>query len=344
VATLGCGEYEAFVTTRGGLRIIGGALPWTALSWGRALDDTSEATLDGVSGADCCDVLAVARPWRHELAVYRDGVRVWSGPLIRVNAPVEAAKLTARDLTAWWDRRFVHDDHSFAATDLATVFRQISEDAMEPDNTPGLYVETTPSGVLADLDVLGAQHKRAGPLLRDLANIGIDWTVVDRRILAGGLVVPTTSIGPFLIEHFVQTPTVTIDGAAQANVWHVVSGGGSQGDSVHGHAQDQNAINADGYLEDVATVSTIQEAALAEEAAASRLALTTEPLLVERVVLSPDAPFAIDDLVPGTVCQLCLETCIPVDDYFRLKSVAVTAGGKEEAVALTFEPLGGPSV
>jgi hypothetical protein len=343
---LGCGAYEAFVVERGGGATVC-SVPWTTLTWGRVLDDTSTATVNAAGfSSDCCAELSQIRPWRHELALFRDGSLVWVGPITVPKAPPpDTFEITARDLTAWWDHRLIHKDHLYdTPTDLATIFQDISDDAMAPDPSPGLDVEPTPCGITGMMDLLAVQHLMAGPKIRDIANIGIDWTTVGREVLAGGLVVPTVSIGTFLDDHFIVPPTPRLDGTAQTNAWGVRgSGGGAAGDTIFGYSIAAPSVVAlDGLLEDVATVSTIQDNDSALAAAQTRTALTSAVLAVENCVLSPNAPFTIDDLVPGALCDLNLEqTCIPVVGQFRLQSVTGQGQSPDgEQITVVFQPAG----
>lgn len=339
--TLGCGSYEVNVRTRGGGHLVG-PLPWSSLSWGRKLDDTSDASVTAVIGLECCELLQAVRPWRNEIQILRDGDEVWVGPLVVLRSDPEAPKLSARDLTAWWDHRLIHQDHAYTQTDLATVFQAFAVDAMAPDNSPKLNVIAHPCGVLGDYNVLASQHKKAGQLLRDLAGIAIDFTAVARDVLVGGSAITTPPIGVLVPEFFTVPPTVTLDGTNQANDWIVSGqGGGSLGDVVFGEASDLDEIGDDGLLEDVASITTIQDNAAATSAALSRVALQKEATLIERAQLVPKAPFTIAQLVPGATCRVWLEGCVPVDDYYRLQEVAVTAdasGG--EAVQIVLQPLG----
>lgn len=343
--TLGCGVYEALILTRGGGTIVCD-YPWTSLSWSRVLDDTSDGAggIDGVP-ENCCDDLAGISPWRHELAMYRDGDLVWVGPVKVPRAQPDQFDVSAAGITAWWDHRLIHENHDYSTeTDLATIFQQISDDAMAPDPSPGLEVSTTPSGVLGTMEILATQHLLAGTKLRELSKIGVDWTEVGRTVVAGGAVVPSAGVlGPFLDEHFISPPNPRLDGSSQANAWLVKgSGGGAAGDEVYAYDADPGAALIDGLLESVASVSTIENFDSALAAARSRLALTSNVIAVENCVLSPDAPFTIDQLVPGVACRLALEeTCIPVFGLYRLQKVAGNVSAPDgERITLTFQPLG----
>lgn len=342
IGTLGCGEYEVHVRTRGGAELVA-VMPWTSLTWERVLDDTSAASV--VADTDCCDLLSEIRSWQHEIGIYRDGVLVWAGPVFDPTAPAQAFQVEARDLSAWWDHRLIHSDYNFASpTDLATIFEVFSDDAMAPDNSPGLYVTTTPCGVDGVRQVLALQHQMAGQQLRDLARIGVDWTVVGRDVLAGGLVIPTEPIGTLTDEHFVSRPTVNRDGSEKANLWVVRGSGGTDlGDAIYGTAEDTTAATLDGLLESVATDSTILDSDSATAGAQSRVEITADILLVENAILAPSAPVTVSELVPGSLCDLRLgDPCYPASGRFRLQKVEGTAQASDgsEAITIVFQPPG----
>lgn len=346
---LGCGDYEIYIQSRGGgdVRAI---FPWTSIQWTRTLDDTSQATVaaDGTCGNPNGDIL----PWRDEISIIRDGQQVWVGPVYQPasnpnNLPSQM-QIVARDITAWWDHRLIHNDLDYSTnpTDLAFILQAISEDAMNPDNSPGLYVTATPCGILGTPTMLATQHQIAGSQIRTLTNSGVDWTCLNRDVLMGGAVVPVDPIRPtFTDEHFVNVPTVTPDGSVQANGWIVRgSGSGVAGDTIYGAAQDNDAAMVYGLLESVETDSSIQDNTTAQSAAQSRLNLTAAPVTITNGVLDPTAPFPVNTLIPGALCYVSLSnTVIPVEGQFRLGDVSgsLTAGDNQiEQVVVNFQPVG----
>jgi hypothetical protein len=278
---LGCGSYDAYILPRGGGSIVA-PVPWSQLSWSRVLDDTSAASLDATGGveATCAPALRGVLPWRHELAIYRDGVLVWVGPLTapasQPGQDAQALHLDARDLSAWLDHRRIHNDHDYSTVpaDIATIFQAVVADAMAPDNSPGLNVVTTPTGILGSVILLAEQQLIAGPSLRDLANAGIDWTIVKRAVLAGGTSVTAGDLGNLTDDNFATPPKVTFDGTTQANLWAVVGAGtGTDGNAIFATAGDADAAALDGLLESVQSVSTLQDYDSVLAAAESNLAL-----------------------------------------------------------------------
>lgn len=342
--TIGCGSYEVFALDRGGRNLLT-PLPWTSLTWSRVLDDTSEAQISlDLLDPICCGLLAELRPWRHEISVYRDGAEVWVGPVYIVDVPAEQYQVQARDVTAWWDRRLIHDDHTYLGIDLATIFEELSADAMAPDTSPGLTVATSPTGIPATQTYLGSQHQVAGLILRDLSNIGVDWTAVRRTVLAGGTTVPADPIGLLEDEHFRDPPEPRRDGSMQRNRSIVRgNGGGAAGDSIFGDADNPVAIAADGLLEETTTVSTVTDNTTAKAAAQTRVQLRKEIVLIGDCVLAPSAPLTVEALIPGAVVSMRLaESCVPVADVYRLQKIeaAVDAATAVERITLSVQPLG----
>lgn len=346
---LGCGTYRVLVHTRATLASAVLELPWTALEYGRALDETSTAkvTVSGPTG-DCCDTFAGIGTWSHQLAIYRATgggahARVWSGPVVSREADADGLTLEARDLSAWLDRRFIHDDHLHDGVDLTAIFADYFADAMAPDPVPAFTLEVTPSGAFPDgeREVLGSQHRIAGEELRELARTGVDWTVIDRVMIAGGEEVPTPPIATLLDSHFADVPKVADDGLERANRWVVAgAGGGAEGDEIVG--EFATAYGATGLLEGLASEPAILDAATALEAARSRAERTAgEQAFIEGGRLTADAPVTFATLVPGARLRVALgATCIPVRRVLRLAGVKVSASVEGETVDVSLQPLG----
>lgn len=358
---LGCGVYEAAIYERGGQRIVG-YVPWSSLDWERLLDDTSSASLSltGVSGygPECCDVFGVAMPWEHELHVFRDTRRCWSGPIVRMEVDSDTVELEARDLSAWWDKRRIHRNHNFSGhpysdpvggefVDLSTMFEIYALDAMAPDNSPGLCVDVTPTGTLAERNVLASQHVRAGQILRELARAGIDWTLVDRLVVAGGLVLSVDPLPTLTDDHFREPPRIIIDGLKQENDAGVRGAGvGKRGDTLWASSRDGDSIGRCGLLEGDTTESGLEDIQLVRLAAQSRRdALKDAVATIEQGVLDDGIGVRIEDLIPGALAPVRLNrTCKLVSGTYRLARVSVSAvassEGGSESVTIVLQPEG----
>lgn len=358
---LGCGEYTVWLQSRGGgpTRIM--EVPWKTITWSRVLDDTSQATIINPI-ADCCGLLTVMNPWQHEISINRtpaptSNVEVWVGPVYSPQPqPPDASshesdiQIACRDLSVWFDKRKIHDDliYDTGTADLATMFEDIVGSAMNPDNSPGISVVGSPTGITGIRTYLQDQNLLAGPELRNLSNIGVDWTTYIRQILMGGTTVfnPAAQIGPFLDQHFIVPPTVIRDGSKQYNsVTQIGSGTAPDGgNAIFQVATDTDAQNLYGLLEQVVTDTTILDDPSALAGAESALALGASIVQITNAVLTPDAPFQMSQLIPGVLCEINLnESCVPVAGLFRLQRVDVmvdVSAEQTETVTLTFQPVG----
>lgn len=373
--TLGCGLYEAIVFTRGLGQIVG-MLPFGEVDWGRVLDGVSVANLniDGVANRSqlqkCCQLLGEVEPFEHELALYRNGYRCWSGPITAMSFPPNQIQLSAFDLAGWLKRRTLHSDYNAVQQDLITIWINYVQDAMAVDNSPGLHPTALAlSGILADRLTQLTEHNVAADAIGELERTGIDWTTVDRIMQAGPVLTQPPAITdalefPLLIdESFRVAPTILLDGMQGANTWYVQ--GGAQGpaagaapifgeygpefDATPDHvaqpaAPDYQAIEDQyGRLESVVSESRVLDQPSIDANAKSRYDLTKRPVaVISEGLLLPSAPIAMRKLVPGSLVQVHLaNACKPVGDFYRIKSVKVQARGDgSEDVNVEFQPLG----
>ena len=344
--TLGCGRYSAQVWTRGGADLLFADLPVTQVSWDRRLDDTSQAsvTLAGLGrSAACFAAIRDANAWQHELAIARDGAVVWQGPIVTSNSQGVQGSYDARDVSAWWDHRKERVDREFVLADLATIFQTLADDAMLADPSPNITVSTTPTSVLGSRKYLAGQHLLIGTQLRELSTAGVDWTVVGRDVLAGGIVVPASPIVRLNDQHLVAPPKVTKDGLAMATFVTTLGAGGGEGAApVFGEASDADAIATFGLLDSVSSNDSIRDSTSAAATSASTLAISDVPVVqASEVGIDNGAPITIDQLVPGALIDVAWRTSgIEVAGTFRLSKVAVTGQGGAESVTITIQPIG----
>lgn len=345
IGTVGCGGYQVLAMERGGRRLVA-ELPATAVTWARVLDDTSGATATLRVSHDCRVAVAQLNTWQHEIAIVRDGDAVWAGPILFLSLPWANPEIRARDVSAWWDHRRIHEDHELPdTTDVALAFAELVRDAMAPDNSPRVDVVAEPSGVLGAVTVNTEAREIAGARLRQLTDVGVDWTVVVRRVLCGGLTVPAGSLGVVTDDWFTEPPTVDIDGSNQENASDVVG----QSEAADGLTQmtlvgsftDDEARARDGLLESVTTMPDASTQSTVDAAARSNAQLGAAPAQVTPAVLSPYAPVTVQQLIPGAVARLELAaTFRPVSGWYRLKQVEGAADATSEKITLTFQPLG----
>lgn len=108
---LGSGSYEVLLYDRGATSPIGALRDIEALSWNRHRDDISSAVCTINGAFSLSRVIAQARTVRHEMVVFRDGKRVWEGPLTRIEAVGDRVELDARDIL-WFTSRTAVNTHA----------------------------------------------------------------------------------------------------------------------------------------------------------------------------------------------------------------------------------------
>lgn len=370
---LECGIYDAMIFTRG-LGEIVGRLPFGLLDWSRVLDGVSTAslTVDGVANRSqlqkCCALLGEVEPFEHELALYRNGYRAWSGPITAMTFPPNQILISAFDLSGWLQLRTLHTDYNAVQQDLIDIWINYVEDAMAVENSAGLHPTALAlSGILADRLTQITEHNVALDAIGELERTGIDWTTVDRVMQAGPVLTQPPPIldaleFPLLIDaSFRVPPTILLDGLQGANCWFVQGGAaGAAGAVIFGEygpafdatpdhvaqpaAPDYAAIEGQyGRIEKVVSESRVLDQASIDKNAQSRYDLTKRPVAVINAgLLLPSAPIAMRKLVPGSLVQVHLaNACKPIGDFYRIKSVKVTAQGDgSEDVNVEFQPLG----
>jgi hypothetical protein len=339
-ATLGVGDdLQILLLTRGGGSVIAELNPVSG-SFTRDVDATSTLEMTGVTsgllGESCCDNWDEVYPWNTEIIVYRDGRDAWCGPVTGVEFGYGTVKVTAADLTAWWDRRVLPANLNFVNVDISTIFESVATAAMSTDPVANFNITTTPTGILGTRTYLQTDYKYASDLLSELAKTGIDYSAYGRTILCGGEQVPADPYVVLTDEFWVQPPTVSARGNDQATQVIVL------GKGVTGIATSTTPYtDFYGLLVRTFSETEIEDAASAQAAANTRLALLQDQLYIEAGTgggLKPTAPITLPELIPGIRVRVdSSASCRQVVADFRLKSVKV---GFDGSVAIDLQPLG----
>lgn len=354
---IGCGVYEVMLYARGVRTATLAQVRASSVQWSRSLDRVSQAAcvIDGIAKLSCCTELAAVRPRKHELGILRNGRRIWVGPVTAVDLDGDQLSVEASDLAWWLTKRFIHNDHSWPVdetsglplTDLAEMFNVIVGDAMSVDNSPGLVAAATACGVKGAREVLASEHTNAAQVIDELSSTGIDWTMVDAAMRAGGVAVPTTPVAVLDDTAFSRPPTISIADRGASRIGVAGSGAGVGLDPVYGEYGPGDASYAAlvaefGVTEELASVANIDDSPSAAAAARTRWDLLKAPVAVlDSGTLSPYAPITQDQLVAGAVVQVRLANlCIPLLSQYRLSTVSGEADADGERINVTFQPVG----
>lgn len=323
--------------------------------YGRELDDDSELEITvhltgDAAGDTCCECISNTRTWRNELMITRDGEPIWGpGPIVNITIQREIAHLIARDVVAWLDVRAVHTDYTFDQVDLATIAQTVIVDALTlgpaaslpPDKQDACILglaSFSPTGKPGDL-VVKANTQTAGEVLRELAQSGLDFTVVKRSLIVGANFA-FGPIGPLRDEDFMGDLEVTEHGLAAATKWYESGAPGVSG----------TCGGVDPYFGLIERAVEGQSNALTSaelnRMACERLAISNPPPLTVNVPpgsgLSPNAAVCPEVLVPGTLVDLDIqELCRPAIVRQRITAVEFRSDDNGELVAVTIAPQGG---
>ena len=114
-SSLGCGHHRVFVYDRGGRVLRGEIKPLAHVQWGRRRDDIGNCLID-TNGfdQDCCELLGNLHSWAHEIVIFRDGVRVFEGPITRITYTSENVQIEAKDVMAYLYRRVMRQGYNDA--------------------------------------------------------------------------------------------------------------------------------------------------------------------------------------------------------------------------------------
>lgn len=348
---LGCSDrLEVYVLDRSSQRQVD-VIPFTQVTWERVLDATSTASVtiggaNGRAGSSCCSLLADVHCWANEIAIHRNGSRIWAGPITDIKFDDDAATILAEDVSAWLGERRVHQNHTFRKTELTVIYKAIIDDAMSVDNVPGVQVRRSRTGLHGTRKIRTDQYRMADKELAELARDGIDWTTIDRTIYVGGAnasyLPPPATIRD---EHIASPPTVNEQGVVVTNF--TVIGGGNEDDkaTVWGTAKQSSRRikRIYGIHEQVITEDRVKDAESATTAAQARIdAFEIPPVTFSGGQLSPDSPFPIEELVPGRAFSArLLDGCrVVTGDYFLTK-VSGSHSATEDSVTIELQPVGG---
>lgn len=334
---LGCGVWQAAIVGQDGSPVLRADVPFVSAEMTRVLDETSTAT---ITLGECCDLLADIRSVRHSLALYRDGLPVWGGPIVQVN--YRTGQLSARDVSWWFDRRLIAGRRVFVGEDLAAIAETLIRDTLAlSDPGIGNYLEVSPCGIIGDRTYdTDDGTQTVGDALRELARDGLDFTVLGWRMIIGGQQIDTRPIATLTDDAWRELPDVIDDGLALATRT-IVKGSGIL--AVAGGIDPYF-----GLVERPWSEPDITDLGSLASAATTRLdLLSSTPLVVGdkygdgfAAVLAPSAPVTFAELVPGALVRNALiSLCRPIVADLRLHDVRVTIG-QDEQVSITQQSLG----
>lgn len=340
---LGIGYYQVGIFSRGGEHLMTMLPRVTGIEYGRVLDDTSSSTVTCVS-EEWADLI---HPWQHEVHIFRNRNLAWSGPVRDKDYDPETGeiKIEGRDLFAWMDFRSVHEEIDLTEVDVADVFAALVAGALKSDPSPNITVDKQTAGSTIDFYYDPETPKIVAVDLRSLAEGGVDFTVVNRKLYIRGEYLDKAPIATLLRSHLAKVPIVKESGEMATQLFLTGSGG-----EVHSHpdkplSPDQWALHPYGLLEQIYDAEKFfdsDDVSAIERAGKSRYELMKEPrLFLNDMQLDKSAPVEMEDLIPGRRIEVRMDVgAIPLITTYRLQSLKVTVDATSETVALEVTSLG----
>ncbi|MEU6594804.1 hypothetical protein ABZ923_37355 [Streptomyces sp. NPDC046881] len=325
MAVSGCGTHTATILDRNGATVTT-AQVLTEVEWNRVLDGTSSARALIQPDGDCCNRLGRIGSWRSRLVIFRDGQYVWDGPVTDVTWSLGEVEVVAEDVSVWLDNRVPHANRTFTNTDLSEIAQWLIDDGFAPDD-PGHTVQIVGKAGVAGSRSYSVGIGQTGDHLRQLAEAGIDYTVIGSKIL----LLPETflvSVGRLSDADLPEGLEVSEDGKSLVTRWIVA---GSENSGALG--SDGGTDPYYGLHERYVEMSEITDDASATEAAKARRRVSaTVPVFVDtqQVTISPLANISVPSLVPGWALDVTsASTCRKVTQRFKITGLRVTetAGG-----------------
>jgi hypothetical protein len=353
---LGCGLNTAAIFDRGGMNRIFPIDVTTFVDYARVKDDISNALIRIPSSAECCGQLANVEPVRNELVIFRDGPRVWEGPITRMAFTADEVEIAAKDVMFYPYRTIMRNEYNNAYPNISTVTGRLDyifqiEMARKEGMTPPINVLPYLRVYHFEGEARTSRHslpfqKTVWEELDDLAaKAGIDYTVVGR-----GIHIFDTEyqlgLTPLATEaDFLAGLTVTAYGMNLTTFSAVTDGEGR-----YGSAQVDEMYY--GNIETLATAydEESSEAPTDEELRSQAQRNLSQRFPVPVVVRVPDnsqidpasEAFAFENLVPGVKVPLMATVgCRQVRQDQKITNVRVQQDEKGERITLTLFPFPG---
>lgn len=354
-----CATHTAFVYERGGTVIVGELKGIFDVRWDRRRDDMSAATVRFIPDL-CCDLAGSLATVKQELHIFRDGVKVWEGPIVRIEYEFDEIAIFAKDILWVAKKRALEKGYNYlygtgnpGAQPVIPHLRWTLGDMCydlygdEWNMSANLVDVTGPD----DPVMSRAVNALSMSVWEDLDYVaqyyGVDYTVVNRKVYFFDTHLDWDPIDPIQEEWLSKHPRLTEYGQRYANRYVKTDGSGyaaqaeasSTAVTEYGKFMDMIAnevAQADRVYDgsDTPTVPTNAELGNWVEVATDRVADTHPPklsiVIPANTSLLPSTTWDIDTLMPGSWFQANLtRQCVTVNEYQKLDRLRVEEDGED---------------
>lgn len=360
---LNCSNYEIYIAVKGGVPLVCKLKP-AGISFNRILNDFSVASVTCAVDSACLTCLAELKPWTHEILIFRNSELVWCGPLMTIEYDPAESRVTlhGRDLLAWAEKRTVEiagEDYDVEEVDIAEVFAWVLGVGYNKDpwnmtwtlGPTGIPINKFYPGYYpADGDRWGGSYPIVASELRALAQAGIDYSVINRHLYGGDLVVtpPVDTTLKLADQNWAKMPKITVNGATMSS--RTIVAGGSGG--YWGWYDDQLWIESSdedyGLLETFVNRTEVSDADTTEtpnpitQEAAARHAILKQPIArISGGQLSGQNAYDFNLLIPGLPVEVgFLRPLRKLEINYRMTALTVEVTKDAEAINMSLSSPG----
>lgn len=366
---MGLSHHRVFVMDRGGYRRMFEIKNISALQWGRVRDDKSQAqiTIANDAAQRQAKNLNQIDAARHEIVIFRDGIRSWEGPIRLVSYTANQVVINANDICDYLDTRIMHKRWSNAysksgKTSVDYVVNRIagilnSEMANKEAlgyNILGNVKTYVTAGDARTSAITSAWAMTVWTHLDNLAaKSGIDYTVVGRALHIWDTDrSPFGTTPPASEKDFLGPLTVTMYGSEMATRTVASDSNGTYG--AYGNGSDpyygEREILVTAYDANTATANqkAPTSAELKSQAQRNMSGRNPTPLVVripDNSSIDPRGVLRVELLIPGTRIPLRTSNNIKsVTQMQKLQTMTVNEDANGEVVNVTLYPAASSAV
>lgn len=353
-----CGTHTVEIRAMGGVTVLFDVEPLEMVRWKRIRDDISTAEIWVPSGL-CCDILADLRTVIHEMHIYRNGSKVWEGPITRIEIGNDRASIFAEDILWVCKKRVLSSGYDQAHPNIWNVLDRMDwllrEHCYECDGddwnmvAPGTdhlhLVTPVLAGPKTSRGIAAYQFTVWEDFDKYAEDSGTDYTVIGRDIYYWDIDHQWLTL-PDLDEDFLagsEGPRIVEYGNQLATRVFVSNAKGYTSSSRASAAQRAIYGNIDQLISNVQDANVVEESIPAAEdlaewrETARRHVQAPAPVAIvipANTTLLPSSatgvpnPWDIDDLVPGAWFEVSItRMCRTVTELQRLHEIIVQEDG-----------------
>lgn len=350
MSDLTCGKHRAYAYSRGGKRRLFELTPLALCRWERVRDDISSAEVV-VPTTECCGLLDDLRTVLNELHIYRNGQRVWQGPIVRLEYEFDAVRIFADDVLWQTKRAVINPGYNMMYPHMGLVldvFDMLLVQAYERQGDPWNMLHRVdnleqthlhPIRTPGEPRLAKMQHRWADTVFNEIdkfgEDYGVDYTVIDRDVYYWDLNWAWKILPP-LHEDFITDRVRIVEYGNNLYTRAIVTNGrGYAGiDQAGADVTDRNNF---GFIDLVINNSNEDDNANApsegelmewqQQALHNLRGAYPTPVGVvvpDNTTLLPGSPWNIDDLIPGAWFKVNItRLCRHVTEWNRLQRVGV---------------------